>query len=223
MKKDIKILIVDDHPMIVEGYKNAILSMNLENYSFNIDIADNCDNGFQKIKKSSVTHAYDLVLLDIKLPPSKNHKLLSGEDIGLKIKQISPETKIIILTMFNNNFRIHNILRNIDPEGLLIKSDVNSDELIKAVETVIADPPYYSHTVTKLLRAQITNDFILDDMDRSILYHLSIGTKTKDLPNYIPLSLAAIEKRKRSLKEIFDVSSEGDKALIEKSKEKGFI
>ena len=53
MKKDIKILIVDDHPMIVEGYKNAILSMNLENYSFNIDIADNCDNGFQKIKTST--------------------------------------------------------------------------------------------------------------------------------------------------------------------------
>lgn len=223
MKTEIKTLIVDDHPMIVEGYRAAISNIQLERHTISIDVADSCDSGYQKIKKAAVSIPYDIILLDIKLPPSTDGKVLSGEDLGLKCRQLLPNCRIIILTMFNNNFRIHNILRNIDPDGFLIKSDVNSDELVKAFEVVLTDPPYYSHTVTKLLRSQITNDFILDDIDRSILYHLSVGTKTKDLPNYIPLSLAAIEKRKRHLKEIFDLSSQGDKALIEKSREKGFI
>lgn len=223
MKKEIRTLVVDDHPMIVEGYRTAISGMDYEDYLFSIDVANSCDTGYQKIKKSSISVPYDIVMLDIKLPSSANGKILSGEDLGMKCRQLLPQSKVVMLTMFNNNFRIHNILRNINPDGFLIKSDVDSDELMRALKTILVNPPYYSHTVTKLLRAQMTNDFILDNFDRSILYHLSVGTKTKNLPNYIPLSLAAIEKRKRNLKEIFDVSTQGDKALIEKSKEKGFI
>ena len=63
----------------------------------------------------------------------------------------------------------------------------------------------------------------MDKIDRQILYELSIGTKTKDLPNIVPLSIAGIEKRKRILKRVFDVEYQGDKALITKAREKGFI
>ncbi|MDG3582873.1 MULTISPECIES: response regulator [Galbibacter] len=221
--KEVKILIVDDHPMIVEGYKNAIENMDGGDYIFKIDIADSCDTGLHKIKKASVSIGYDIILLDIKLPPSKDGKIVSGEDLALRAKRLLPEAKIAILTMFNNNYRIYNILKNIDPEGLLIKSDVDSEEIITAVKTILERPPYYSHTVNRHLRTQISNDFLLDDFDRGILFHISKGVKTKDLPNYVPLSLAAIEKRKKNLKIIFDVSSAGDQALIERSRENGFI
>lgn len=223
MKKEVKVLIVDDHPMILEGYKNAILDLENETLKIDLSSANDCDSALQKLKKASVTKPFDIVLYDINLPASSDHKILSGEDLALKTRSLQPETKIMVLTMYSNNFRIHNILRNIDPEGFLIKSDLDSEELKNAFVTVLNDPPYYSHTVTKLFRSQLSNDFIIDDYDRSILYHISIGTKTKNLPNYIPLSLAAIEKRKRNLKDIFDVTGKGDKALIEKSKEKGFI
>ena len=65
----------------------------------------------------------DIVFLDIKLPPSKDGKILSGEDLGIKINQLLPDTKIIISTTFNDNYRIHNILENINPDGFLIKND----------------------------------------------------------------------------------------------------
>ena len=45
----------------------------------------------------------------------------------------------------------------------------------------------------------------------------------KDLPNIVPLSIAGIEKRKRILKQVFDVEDQGDKALILRAKELGFI
>ena len=63
----------------------------------------------------------------------------------------------------------------------------------------------------------------IDKIDRQILYELSIGTRMKDLPKIVPLSIAGIEKRKRILKEVFDVEDQGDKALIMKARELGFI
>jgi hypothetical protein len=75
----------------------------------------------------------------------------------------------------------------------------------------------------KLLRKQVANDFILDNIDRKILYELSLGTRMKDLPSVLPLSIAGIEKRKRHLQEIFNIKGGGDKELLLVAKEKGFI
>ncbi len=221
--KDIKVLIVDDHPMIIEGYKHALRGINSDERTLPIDTSDSCDGAYAKIKNASTGTAYDVVFLDIKLPPSADGKIISGEDLGIKVKELLPDTKVVILTMFNNNFRIHNILKNINPDGFLVKSDVTSDELMRAFQVVLTDPPYYSHTVTKLLRTRIINEVVLDDIDRNILFHLSKGIKTKNLTEYIPLSLAAIEKRKRHLKEVFDVEKKGDESLLEQARNTGFL
>ena len=222
--KALKVLIVDDHPIIVEGYKNALLDIDSEKYRLEIDTATSCDSGKEMIEASIDSESpYQVVFLDVKLPPSSDGKILSGEDLGKLTKEVLPEAKIVILTMFNDNFRIHNILKNVNPDGFLIKSDITSGELVRAFNIVIKDPPYYSHTVTKLLRAHFTSDMMLDDIDRSILFHLSKGVKTKNLPAHIPLSLAAIEKRKRHLKEVFGVDKNNDEKLFEQASKKGYI
>ncbi len=65
---------------------------------------------------------------------------------------------------------------------------------------------------------------LIDSIDRKILYELSIGARMKDMPNYVPLSAASIEKRKRHLKKIFNVKDKGgDRELILVAKEKGLI
>lgn len=225
MKQKHTVLIVDDHPLISSAYKSAFefISSTNKNIEFNISIVGNCDNAIQKINEASKNDGIDIVFLDISLPPSRDGKILSGEDLGIKINQLLPDTKIIISTTFNDNYRVQGILKNIDPEGFLIKNDITPKELVTAIETVISDPPYYSKSVLKLLRKQIANDFILDKIDRQLLYELSIGTKMKELPKILPMSMAGIEKRKRHLKEIFDVRQSDDRALILKAKEKGFI
>jgi DNA-binding NarL/FixJ family response regulator len=166
---------------------------------------------------------YDVIFLDVKLPPSSDGKILSGEELGIEAKTILPYSKIVILTMFNDNFRLNNILKNVDPDGFLIKTDVTSQELVNAFEAVLNKPPYYSNTINQLLRKQITNDIILDNIDRKILYQISIGTKVKDIPNFVTVSIGSVERRKRQLKKLFKVADEDDRALIEKAKTKGFI
>ncbi|WP_136668615.1 response regulator transcription factor [Flavobacterium sp. H122] len=225
MQSELKILIIDDHPMIIEAYKSAVnrVAANFQNIKFTIDTAGDCEAGDQKIKNCNSTKKYNIVFLDVKLPPSLNGKIVSGEDLGLKVRNKMPGTKIIVSTMFDDNHRIKSIFKNLNPEGFLIKSDVTTDILINAISAILNNQTYYSETVNQLLRKQLTSDFTLDDIDRQILYLISIGTKTKDLPEFLPLSIAGIERRKRNLKALLKIENNSNKELIKAAHEKGFI
>jgi DNA-binding NarL/FixJ family response regulator len=220
------VLIIDDHPLICDAYVNALHFIEKENseITFKITLTHNCDDAIAKIVESSNRRLkYDLIFLDIKLPPSKDKKILSGEDLGLTINKLLPDSKVIVSTTYNDNYRIYSLMKNLNPDGLLIKNDITANELVNAINLVLTSPPYYSSSVSQTIRNEMLNDLLLDKIDRRLLYELSIGTKTKDLPMTLPLSIAGIEKRKRNLKNVFDVSGLEDKDLVNKAKEKGFI
>jgi len=216
------VLIIDDHPLIAEVYENALLNLATKSneYEFAITIVNTCDKAIESIRKAN---AIDLIFLDINLPKSTDEEFLSGEDLGIEIRKLLPETKIIVSTTYNDNYRIHNILKSINPDGFLIKNDINRKDLVTAIETVLEGTPSFSKTVLNILRTHINHDFFVDKIDRDILYELSIGTKMIDLPSVIPLSKGGIESRKRKLKENFNIENEDDKALVQLAKEKGFI
>ena len=223
--KKYSVLIIEDHPLICEAYKSACEKVSTNNkIVFKIDVVHNSVNALKKITEAAERKkAYDLIFLDLRLPTSEKNQIYTGEDLGIKIRNQLPESKIIISTTFNDNYRIRSIIKSVDPEGFLIKNDIVPEELVLAIKTVIKDPPYYSQTVIKLLRKQVTNDFTIDHTDRTLLYELSVGTKMKDLPDILHLSIAGVEKRKRVLKDIFNLKSVSDKELIAVAKEKGFI
>lgn len=219
------VLIIEDHPLITEAYKKAFSQVSSKNtkLSFIISSANNCDEACLKINDASKQQGFDMVLLDIKLPPSKEGILLSGEDLGLKIMELLPNSKIVVSTTFNDNYRINSIFKSLNPEGFLIKNDLNPKELVLAIESIIEGKPYYSKSVIELMRKLTANDFLIDAIDRKLLYELSKGTKMSQLPEIIPLSISALEKRKRVLKEIFNLADKEDRDLFRIAEEKGFI
>lgn len=215
---------VDDHPMIIEGYQNTLLATKKEDQELAIDIASTCDMA-NEMMLASLKHQnpYDILFVDIKLPPSKDGKITSGEDLAMIARKILPNAKVIILTMFNESYRIHNILKAINPDGFLIKSDLTSNELAKAFQSILINPPYYSSTVNGFVRQSITSDIYVDDKNRKILHLLSQGIKTKNLAEHLNLSLSAVEKRKKQLKELFKIQDGQDESLIAEAKKKGFL
>ena len=92
-----------------------------------------------------------------------------------------------------------------------------------AIESIVDGKPYYSKSVIELMRKQTANDFLIDAIDRKLLYELSKGTKMSQLPEIIPLSISALEKRKRVLKEVFNLADKDDRDLFRIAEEKGFI
>lgn len=218
-------LIVDDHPMIIAGYKLALQHIEEDNVEikFSVKEAHDCDSAYQKILQASRGAKFDLIFLDIKLNPSKDGTILSGEDLGVKIRKLIPDSRIIVSTAYNNNLRLSNIIKSVDPDALLVKNDLTPENLIVAIIAVLNNETYYCNTTSKMMRAIIKNDFVLDEYDRLFLHELSKGTKMKDMPKKLPFSIGGLERRKRILKEIFNVQDRDDSKLIQLAREKGFI
>ena len=223
MSKKINILIVDDHPFIIEAYKNAIKGYNSKNiYDFEITQAKDCKTGYEAI----INHPgepFGIAFFDLSMPIYEEKGIYSGEDLASLIKTEMPDCKIILLTMHTELLKINTLIKNINPNGLVIKNDLTFDELLIAFDKILKDENYYSQTVVKLV-SQITQDTVeIDSFDKQILFHLSKGTKTKDIPQYVPLSLSAVEKRKLNLKETLSIKGGSDIDLIREAKDKGLL
>lgn len=214
------VLIVEHEGLLVGVLKHAFTSLNTEEYSFKLNIASSCSDALNIID----THqSIDIAIININIPPYNNGNVLFIEDISLKIRFTFPKVKIIVLSSYKSNSYLNSLLKTLNPECLLIKSDINFDEFLQAIKTVVAESPYYSKTVLKYIRKRITNTIDIDRIDKTLLHYLSNGTKMKDLPKFINLSKSAIELRKRRLKEEFNVDGKDDYHLLNRAEELGFI
>jgi DNA-binding NarL/FixJ family response regulator len=221
MTTQMNILIVDDHPFIIQAYKNALDKYSQQGYEFVITQANNCKSGYESITEAKTP--FDVAFFDISMPEYAEKGIYSGEDLAILIKIEMSNCKIILLTMHAELLKINNIIKNINPSGLIIKNDLTFDELIFAFNKIMNNENYYSQTVIKLVGQAQYNNIELDAFDKQILFHLSKGVKTKDLPLYVPLSLSAIEKRKLNIGELLEVKEGNDIDLINEAKTKGVI
>ncbi len=222
MAKKINIIIVDDHPFIIEGYKNAINSYNPLEYEFTITQANNCRSAYDIIVNPAL-NIFDIAFFDISMPPYEEKNICSGEDLALLMKETRSECKVILLTMHSELIKINTIIKNINPSGLVIKNDLTFDELLIAFDRILKGEHYYSQTVVKLVSQSQYDNIEIDLFDKQILYHLSKGTKTKDFPSYVPLSISAVENRKLNLKEMLQIAGSSDAELIEVAHRKGML
>lgn len=223
MNQAINILMVDDHPIIIEGYQNTLMATKREDQTLMIDTANDCDTANVLMRKAAREKPYDVLFFDISLPASCDGAITSGEDLAKLSKQLMPRAKVIILTMFNESYRIHNIIKNINPDGFLIKSDLTSSELAEAFQHILLTPPYYSRTVNQFLSKLVVNEIQIDEINQKILHLLSRGIKTRSLTEHIDLSMSSIEKRKKQLKEQFSIDDGKDETLISEARKKGFL
>mgnify|MGYP001944560878 CR=1 FL=1 len=224
MKKELNILTVDDHEMSMMGYKYILESTVFDDFTVKIDTANTYESAVLKLEESVKIHTYDIVFLDVQLSPFSNTvKKQNGEDLGVLVRKLSPESKIIFLTTYGDSYRINSILNSVNPDGYLVKTEINEVTLKEMLVKVMSGEPFYSKKALTAIRKRMANDISLDESDKLILFHLSIGTKTKDLINFIPLSLPSIENRKRHLKVLFEIERQNDQALINEAKKRGFV
>lgn len=216
------ILIVDDHPFIIEGYKNAITRYNPEEFEFLISQAKDCESAYITITNPE-TKVFDIAFLDISMPPYEEKGIYNGEDLAKLISEYMPGCKIILLTMYTELLKIKTIIKTINPSGLIIKNDLTFDELLFAFDKVIKNEKYYSQSVLKMLTQSEGDSIEIDQIDKEILFHISKGTKLNDIPQYIPISLGAIERRKINLKELLKVEEGSDIELIREAKNRGLL
>lgn len=222
MTKKLNILIVDDHPFIIEAYKNTIAGYHPTEFEFAITQANDCKSAYEVLVNPEMI-PYDVAFFDISMPAYHEKNILSGEDLAKLMKKVLPSCRVILLTMHTESLKINNIIKTINPNGLIIKNDLTFDELLVAFDKILKNENYYSQTVVKFVSQQSSDSTLIDEFDRQILYHLSRGVKTKNIPLHTSLSLSAVEKRKLNLKDLFNLKGGDDEALITEGKNRGYI
>lgn len=216
------VLIVDDHPFIIEGYKNAITRYNPDEFEFKFTQAKDCETAYHKIMSPDCP-VFDIAFLDISMPAYEEKGIFSGADLAKLILIKMPKCQIVLLTMYTELLKIKTIISSINPQGLVIKNDLTFDELLIAFNEIITGGTYYSDSVIKILNQSQHSDIELDQFDREILFHLLKGTPALDFPQYIPISLSAIDRRKEDLKKLLGVESGLDSDLVKEAKSRGFL
>lgn len=219
---DLNVLMVDDHPPIIEGYK-SILSFNPFGYNIKTVATYSCETAYFIITERLKPIAFDIVFIDVTLPPFSEKKLESGEDLVFLVKKYLPDAKIIMLTSHTESIVLYRILNECQPDGLLIKSDFLSDEFLLAFDTVVKGGKYYSTTVKNQKKDMISSAKTLDSYNRQIIILLSQGVKTKNFHEHINLSTSAIEKRKAVIKDYFGIIKGTDEDILREARKQGLI
>lgn len=221
MPQNINVLIVDDHPFIIQGYKNVIKLFPNKDIEFTFFEAVDCKSGYEAVVNAEVH--YDIAFLDVSMPTYEEMNINTGEDIAKLLMKIMPDCKIALLTMHSESLKVQSIIDEINPLGLVIKNDLGFESMILALTTILKGDIYYSDSVIKFLNNQQKEKVYVDVIDRQILLYLSKGINYDDIPLYITISSSSVKTRKENIKELLGIKGCSDDELAAIAKDRGML
>jgi DNA-binding NarL/FixJ family response regulator len=207
-----KLFMLDDHQAMLEGYK-AILSMN-QNLAFETTDANSCEQAYTIITQPEKFGTFDFAFLDYSVPAFEAQQLYSGEDVALLVRKHHPSTKIMVLTSHYDGIRLFELIKKVQPEGLLVKSDFKPQDLNKAIEVIQKGENYYSETVVNNLKEKLLSHGLLDSIDRKIIQLIAEGFQIKTIAEKLNLSHDTIKKRKSKIKYLLGIEKGNDEDLL---------
>lgn len=221
---NLTVLIIEDHPMTVDSYINLLSDQEFHENLPTFIKSYNCEDAFNKITlHEKLNTPIDFVLLDINMPPYKELNINSGIDLAFLIRKKFINCKIVLLTMRSEPLIVDKIIKEIKPEGFISKSDINFELFPVLCKKILDGEIFRSKTIIESQREVFKKNINWDNHDNQILILISEGIKTVHLPEHIPLSMSAIEKRKASIKDQLLKGKGSDKDLIEKAKQLGLL
>ncbi|UPQ80666.1 response regulator transcription factor [Flavobacterium azooxidireducens] len=219
---NIKILMIDDHPLILEGYKTT-LAQNKLGITLTARTITSLEEGYNLSQNKTELAEYSICFIDRNMPPFLQKDVENGEDLAVLLKATNPDLKIVILTSHDEPILLYELKNRLQPEGILVKSDLDYRSMQDAFQKIVEGHHYYSpvanqgfETIKKYLK-----DF--DQTDRRIILLLSQGLRTKTLPESLDLSLSAINTRKKLIKDKLRVPHGDDEAIVKAARRMGLL
>jgi len=226
MKNPINVLLIEDDRNTIEAYSFILdqIKVSHPDYEMNLITASCCKSAAAIIENRSTNNntTIDIAMVDMRLPPTDDGLINSGEDLGIILRKKFPLIKIIIITGYKETLVLSSVLQSVKPCSVLLKGDIDRKILHEAIIKVLNNKKFYSSSVLNMIHKKISSNINIDSHNKLILYELWKGSKTKDLVKKIPLSLGAIEKRKRNMRLQFNASGKDDNELIKIILDKGF-
>lgn len=196
----IRILVVDDHPVVRHGLCNLLSSHP------DFEIVGEAEDGAQVLPLLAAQKT-DILLLDIQM------KGQSGIDVARRVISSYPQVKIIILTTYDDQSYVDQALEA-GVHGFLLKS-ASHETLPDAIRSVMAgekllSPSLYTNVLTnyqKLAQDQAQREAGLTEEDLKILTRISEGANNKLIAEEFYWSEATVKRRIQEILEKLGVSN----------------
>ena len=193
MTRPVRVMIVDDHPMVAEGIE-AIL----ETYD-DINVIATVSNGRDAIERADAL-VPDVVLLDLNMPG------VTGLSATEMILERRPDMRILILSMHDSPEYISTALSH-GARGYILK-DVPTGEIKTAIDKVMAGDQYLC-TGAKASLAPRTSDGRepLTSREQTVLLQLAQGKSNRDVADELDISVHTVETHRRNIKRKLGINS----------------
>ncbi|MEM9576721.1 MAG: response regulator transcription factor [Pseudomonadota bacterium] len=189
----IKVLIVDDHPMVAEGIQSI-----LESYE-DLHIVGNC-NAAQEAIDNLDTYDPDVILMDLNMPGMGG---LTATEIVLERR---PGTRILVLSMHDSAEYISSALSH-GAMGYILK-DVPTDEIKEAIDAVMAGRRYLCTGASGSLEPKHDDTReALTGREQTILLQLAQGKSNKEVALALDISVRTVETHRKNIKRKLGISS----------------
>jgi len=188
--KAINILIVDDHALFRQGLRRILESLK------RITVVGEASDGNEAIQLARETNP-DIILMDVSMPH------LNGLEATQRIKRILPDTSIILLTMYEDNFLQEDGM-NIGASGYLPKKSVDR-ELFDAIDVVSSGEKYFyrfsqiSQDTRSVSQGSVISYESLSAREKEILRLLAGGMTNKDISENLCISINTVETHRKNI------------------------
>jgi two-component system, NarL family, response regulator NreC len=198
--KRIRILLVDDHAVVRQGFR-MILGAQAD-----MEIAGEAANGREAVELAASLHP-DIVVMDVAMPE------LNGIEATRRITAEDSHIRVIALSMHKDSVYVREILRA-GARGYLLK-DSGADDLVKAVRAVAAGEGYLSPAVSNAVlddyRRHVTNPIdLLSSREREVLQMLAEGKTNKEIATVLELSVYTVDAHRGRIMEKLNLHSIND-------------
>ncbi|WP_299736846.1 response regulator transcription factor [uncultured Roseobacter sp.] len=189
----IKVLIVDDHPMVAEGIQSI-----LESYD-DITVVGTCNAAREAIEQLDVLDP-DVILMDLNMPDMGG---LAATEIVLEQR---PGTRILVLSMHDSPEYISSALSH-GAMGYVLK-DVPTDEIKQAIDVVMSGERYLCTGARGSLEPKADGvREALTGREQTILLQLAQGKSNKDVALALDISVRTVETHRKNIKRKLGISS----------------
>src|SRR5712692_570416 len=192
--RKIKLLLVGDHPIVLEGIKSRLSAQ------ADLEVVGEAADGQEALRKAKELRP-DLVLMDISMPN------MSGLEAVTLLRKRAPDSKILILTMHDNREYIARIIR-LGARGYLLK-DTSPAELIRAIKLIHAGEVFFSTAVSRVLLDELANGkkgkspsakaAELSEREREVLVLIADGRSNKEIAARLGVGVRTVETHRERI------------------------
>ena len=201
----IKILLVDDHQIILDGVKTMIFDEE------DIDFVGCASNG-KKALEIIKSQMPDVVISDISMPD------MTGIELTAKINEMNINTKVLILSMYTTDDYIFNAIQA-GAKGILPKQDTTKEMLMDAIRLIHSGSEYYAPSISKKLmnsylsgikkgnQSENSTKYSLTQREKEILKLYVEGFSNQEVANKLNISVRTVETHKNNIMQKFEFKS----------------